>query len=144
MKRLKELREERGLSQTKLAEQLGTTQQTIHKYEHGTSEPEQKMLKRISDFFNVTTDYLIDHDQNKPPLDAREQHLIDTVRSLEKNDIDLIYKAADSLAQKEYSTTPDERDVIDSYRKLESFQKRLINQEMKKMLKGNKGDKKTK
>ena len=138
MKRLKELREERGLSQAKLAEQLGTTQQTIHKYEHGTSEPEQKMLKRMSDFFNVTTDYLIEHDINELPLDAREQHLIDTVRTLENSDMELIYKTVDSLAQKGYSTTPDERDVIDNYRKLETFQKRLINQQMKKMLKDKK------
>ena len=134
MKRLKELREQRGLSQAKLAEQVGTTQQTIYKYEHGTTEPEHKMLKRLSDFFNVTTDYLIEHDTNELKLDAQEQHYVDTLRALTPSDKDLIIKTADSLSQKEYTTTSDERSIIDQYRQLKPFQKRLINQEMKKML----------
>ncbi len=134
MQRLKELREQRGLTQAKLAEQLGTTQQTIHKYEHGTAEPEHKMLRRISDFFNVSADYLIDHEVHDLTLDAQEQHLIHTLRTLDAPDKTILFNAADSFAQKEYPTTSDERSVIDHYRKLEPFQKRLINREIDKML----------
>jgi transcriptional regulator with XRE-family HTH domain len=58
-KLLKELREERGLTQKKLAEGLNITRSAISGYEMGRNEPDHEMLKRIATFFDVTTDYLI-------------------------------------------------------------------------------------
>ena len=135
MEKLKKLREERGLSQAMLAEQLGTTQQSIHNYERGAIEPEFKMLKQMADFFNVSSDYLIDHDTKERPLDATEQHIIAVLRKLDSGDRKTVTDLIDSLSQKEYSTTIDERNVIDGYRNLSPTQKRFINKELKKMLK---------
>ena len=61
------LRKKSGLSQEQLAEQLKVSRQAISKWESGTSIPESDKLIAISNFFNVSLDYLMkeDHDQSK-------------------------------------------------------------------------------
>lgn len=58
-KRLKEIREERGFSQQKLALELGYTQPCISKWEAGEREPSLDDVIAVAIFFNVTTDYLL-------------------------------------------------------------------------------------
>lgn len=59
VKNLKALREEHGLSQQKLGELLGMTQQAIFKYERTTIEPDIDTLMRLADILHTTVDYLI-------------------------------------------------------------------------------------
>ena len=61
-KNLRELREERKISQRKLGEDLQVVNQTISTWETGTREPDLDMLKKISKYFDVTIDYLLDND----------------------------------------------------------------------------------
>jgi len=58
-KRLRELRENKNMSQVKLAKILGKSQVAISKYENGSRQLDYEMLKRYAKFFNVSTDYLI-------------------------------------------------------------------------------------
>jgi len=60
MKRLKELREEKSLTQAQLAKELGLDYTTIGKYENGSREPSLEMVKKICRFFGVTTDFLLE------------------------------------------------------------------------------------
>ena len=57
--RLKELRNENGLSQVEVGKKLGVTQSTIAKWESNEREPAQEMLVEIAKFFNISTDYLL-------------------------------------------------------------------------------------
>jgi len=57
--KLKELREENGLSQTALAKLLHVSQPAIAKWESGSREPEYEILIRIAQLFKVSTDYLL-------------------------------------------------------------------------------------
>jgi len=57
--RLKELREERGLSQSELAKAIGYTQSHIAKWENNAHEPKASALVSLAKFFNVTAGYLI-------------------------------------------------------------------------------------
>lgn len=59
VKNLRLLREEKGISQQRLAEMLNTSQQNIFKYEKTACEPDISTLIRIAEIFNVTVDYLI-------------------------------------------------------------------------------------
>lgn len=59
--RLKELREEKGLTQEELALMLGLKRQSISNYENGGRQPDYNTLIKIADFFGVTVDYLIGH-----------------------------------------------------------------------------------
>lgn len=56
--RLKELREENGLSQRQLAAIIRTSQPNLQRWEKGQFEPDQKTTIIIADFFNVSIDYL--------------------------------------------------------------------------------------
>jgi len=57
--RIKELREERGLSQAQLAEAIGLNQRRISDYETGRVEPNIKTIKELCRIFNVTAGQLL-------------------------------------------------------------------------------------
>ena len=59
MLRLKELRIKRGISQLKLAMDLGLNQNSISRYESGSREADYKTLIALADYFSVSTDYLL-------------------------------------------------------------------------------------
>ncbi len=58
MFRLKQLREERGISQVRLAIDLNMNQNSISRYESGVREADYKTLIAFADYFNVSLDYL--------------------------------------------------------------------------------------
>lgn len=66
---LSNLRKAKGLSQEQLAAELGLTRQTISKWELNQSTPDLDYLVRLSNFFGVSTDFLIkgEHFNNDPP-----------------------------------------------------------------------------
>lgn len=66
---LSNLRKVKGLSQEQLAEELVLTRQTISKWELNQSTPDLDYLVRLSDFFGVSTDFLVKGEQfdNYPP-----------------------------------------------------------------------------
>lgn len=53
------LRKERGLTQKQLADQIHYSDKVISKWECGESYPDIVALKKLSDFFEVTTDEII-------------------------------------------------------------------------------------
>ena len=55
---LRNLREERKLTQEELARALGVSRSTIGMYEQGKREPDFETEEKLADFFNVTLDYL--------------------------------------------------------------------------------------
>lgn len=57
--RLKELRENKGISQYKLADELNVSQSAIGSWEAGTRECNFSMLAKIAQYFNVPVDYLL-------------------------------------------------------------------------------------
>lgn len=65
MKRIKELRDTRNISQQRLAEELNVTQAMVSKYELGVSEPDIGMIKRIAEYFGVSSDYLLELSDDK-------------------------------------------------------------------------------
>lgn len=65
--RLKELRENAGLSQYSFADKFGISQSTVGNWEAGKREPNFNTMERIADFFNVSVDYLLGRDM---PLDG--------------------------------------------------------------------------
>lgn len=64
MFRLKELREQRRISQVFLGMELGMSQNTISRYETGTREADYETLIAFADYFNVSLDYLLGRTDN--------------------------------------------------------------------------------
>jgi transcriptional regulator with XRE-family HTH domain len=62
---LKRLRIERGLSQESLSEVLGISRQSISKWEQGNSAPDIDNIKKLSDYFNVSVDSIVNGEPDK-------------------------------------------------------------------------------
>lgn len=58
-RRIMELRLEKGLYQKELASYLNLSVGTISNYEQGIHHPDLDTICRLADFFDVTTDYLL-------------------------------------------------------------------------------------
>lgn len=56
---LKKIRKEKGYSQLKVAMELSISREAISYYENGNRNPDIQMLKKMSEYFNVSIDYLI-------------------------------------------------------------------------------------
>lgn len=69
---LRELRKEKKLSQTALAEELGIKQTTYSDWETGKSTPSQKELEKLAKFFNVSFDVLFGREVNLPATVEKE------------------------------------------------------------------------
>lgn len=66
-KRLRELREERGLKQHEIADILGVGRPTIAGYETKGKQADHDKLKILANFFNVSIDYLLGRTDVKNP-----------------------------------------------------------------------------
>lgn len=63
--RLKTLRKEKGLTQKQIADHFNTSPQSYAQWEKGTRTPSQKSLEKLSDFFDVSVDYLLGRTENQ-------------------------------------------------------------------------------
>lgn len=81
IKNLKKLRTEKGISQQKLAEYIGVSQQSINKYENHDIEPDITTLTLFANFFGTSIDYLVGN--------TDINHKIEKVEPFELNEIEL-------------------------------------------------------
>ena len=61
--KIKKLRNDKGLTQKDLADQVHVTFQTVSKWEKDENEPDVSTLREIAKLFGVTVDYLINEDE---------------------------------------------------------------------------------
>ena len=59
---IKNLRQSRSLNQVQLAVSLNVSKQTVSNWENNNILPSIEMLVKISQFFSVSTDYLLELD----------------------------------------------------------------------------------
>ena len=64
--KLKEIREERGISQSQAARDLNLSPSVYWRYETGQREPSNIVLLAIADYFNVSVDELLGRDFVQP------------------------------------------------------------------------------
>ncbi|MCI8356268.1 MAG: helix-turn-helix domain-containing protein [Lachnospiraceae bacterium] len=62
---IKQLRLARNLSQVDLAKKLGVTKQSISNWENNNIQPSIDMLIRLSNYFSVSTDYMLGLEERK-------------------------------------------------------------------------------
>lgn len=99
VKNLRKLRTSRGISQQQLADVIGTTQQSINKYENHSVEPDIRALIKLADYFDTSVDYLIGHTSplsNQSPMEEldlckEEFLLVRDFRKLSKEEKESIY-----------------------------------------------------
>ena len=94
--RIKELREKEGLSMQQLAEKIGVNKSRVGMWENNGSVPRMDALKKLSEFFNVTIDYLLGND-NTSFLDKENKKLNSLQRNLCKLNEKELEKAENML-----------------------------------------------
>jgi DNA-binding XRE family transcriptional regulator len=73
---LKLLRNEFRISQQRLADEIGVSQQSINQYENHDIEPDIAVLTRLADFFLTSIDYIVGRSAlRSPTTDINPVHL---------------------------------------------------------------------
>lgn len=92
-RRLLELRTKKGITQQKLAADIGVTKSTISLYEQGDNVPDIKTFVKIADYYNVSYDYLLG------ASDATQRENIDIAENtgLDDKAIKTLKKAKEAL-----------------------------------------------
>ena len=98
-RRLKETREERGISAKELAEALGINKATIHHYERSDFKSvKTPILRAIADYLNVNPDYLIGATDNKHTVKEAED-LLNSITDAEKSLLELFRRVPEEHRQ---------------------------------------------
>lgn len=117
---LKKQRENRGLSQYKLAQQLGVSQATVGMWESGKRDPSFPVLRTICEFFGVSADQFLglqiagaEKDKAESVLPAADAELLRKFHALDAmaqarilNSLDFEYQAAAHQDSAESSMSP--------------------------------------
>lgn len=100
--KLRILRKQAGMTQTKLAHDLGLSTSTIGMYEQGRRLPNEKVAIQISEYFRVSLDWLYKDDlvlKAEDLTDELERKLLEPSvitfegEELDKEDVPIILKA---------------------------------------------------
>ena len=70
--RILELRKKKGISQEELADKIGVSRQAVSKWESDASYPEPEKIILLSDFFQVSTDYILKGEEVTPQKTQNE------------------------------------------------------------------------
>ncbi len=103
---LRSLREERGYSQKEIASALNVATSTYNQWETGKREPDYETLRRIADYFHVTTDYLLGRESPVSAENGQKEKAVDKDGPEANGGLNM-----DAL-------TPDERAILDLLRQV--------------------------
>ena len=88
MDNLRQIREKKGFTQTKLSVDIEVSQELISHYETGKSKPNIETLIKLAEYFNCSTDYLLERTNNPSTVkdlntkDIEINNIIDKYNSL--------------------------------------------------------------
>lgn len=102
--RIESLRKARRISQGALEKELGFSNGSISKWKNSMPTPER--LKKLSEFFQVSVDYLVSEEETMIPTDySFDPQTIETIRRIYENDRVLfdVYRSADKDRLVEYA-----------------------------------------
>ena len=86
MNRLKELRQEKKLSQKELAENIGVHYRTLQNWENEESQIKPEKAKQLADFFGVSVGYLLGYEMNLKESQEKLKEFNSTLPTLEEFD----------------------------------------------------------
>lgn len=93
--RIKSLRNNKNLSQQKVASALDITQSQFNKIEHDYIETNFSLIRKIANYFNVTTDYLLGVETSKeevaPEFSAEQLQVVNLVKKLNNKELEKVY-----------------------------------------------------
>lgn len=111
MNNIKRLRQERHMTQEELGSVINVQKAAISKYEVGRVEPSADVLRKLANFFNVSTDYLLGRtstpsQQSATGLSPREE------REIESDLEDMIHSLDGAAAYGGDSDDAEDRELL--------------------------------
>lgn len=100
---LKQLMVEKNISNYRLAKDINVSNSTIANWLNGVTAPNNEKLRKLSDYFGVSVDYLLGKtDKKEKPdvnieLSEQEKHLIEIIRTLSPKDVNRLEAIAQDL-----------------------------------------------
>ncbi|MCE9501152.1 MAG: helix-turn-helix transcriptional regulator [Leptospira sp.] len=83
--RLRDLRSQKNISQAELAEAISVHKNNIVRYENGAVEPTAETLRKLSQFFSVSTDFLLEGiSENGIKVNFQDKELLNMFQKTEK------------------------------------------------------------
>ena len=107
--RIKALIEDTDTRQKSMAAALGLNQSTLSNYVTGRTSTPPEVLSKISQYFHVTTDYLLGltDDPNPPyPVSTTERAMLERFRSLSRSQKELVLQSIDLMAKQNQQDIP--------------------------------------
>lgn len=108
MNRIKDLRNKKGLTQSDLAKLLNVSDRTIGYYENGQRDPDTNTLKILSEYFDVSVDYLLCLTDFRTPADRISQAIGTDKELLEfweetkdRENVQLLFKQIRNMSDKD-------------------------------------------
>lgn len=74
---------QKGVTQTKVVDDIGVTRGAIHKWRQGGT-PRGKVLSAIADYFGVTTDYLLGNEKSTPADEGQSAELSEDDKRMQR------------------------------------------------------------
>lgn len=119
--RIKELREDAGLSMLQLAKEIGVSDAAICKWENGLAEPKITYLVRLADFFDCTIDYLTGKEGGYAAAPSKAAVLTADGKRVTPVNAKNLHLAAVSV-----SLSPEEHKLMQSIQKLSPERRALL------------------
>jgi transcriptional regulator with XRE-family HTH domain len=109
MFKLKELRQEAGITRAELSRRININQGTLANYENELRQVDYQTIIQLSEFFEVSTDFLLGKDDSAPTtpfraLTLKEKNIIDRYRALSEKSKDLFYELLLHILKTEQGT----------------------------------------
>lgn len=120
--RLKELRDEKGVSMIELARAIGVSDAAVCKWENGVAEPKLSYIIRLAEYFDCSVDYITGNDGEYSSA-AKPAAKIAVVDDKTGKQVKPNHSAA--------VLTPDETQIIDTYNVLTPNMKKLFKETLR-------------
>ena len=96
---LRELMEERDMTQKKIAEDLRIAPSTLGNYVRNLREPDYETLKQIAKYFDVSIDFLLHYSKDGKKDFHNEERILQVFRSLDGQNRNILIEQGQVLAK---------------------------------------------
>lgn len=100
--RIVEMRKKRHKTQEALAKQIGVTRSALSQYELGSRQPDYETIKRMADYFEVSTDYLLGKEVTSGSFltDPQKIKLFELIDELDEDDKNYVMETIKRITKK--------------------------------------------
>lgn len=89
-RKLANLRKQKGMSQVDFAKKISLSPSTISMYEVNERQPDPTTIRKLADYFNVSTDYLLDNDEISKVAENQDdtQEIVERIKLMKYNELE--------------------------------------------------------